>query len=235
MLRKRFNHELFEKPWQFAQILYNLGMEYVAIFATIAIISLLAAMSPGPDFIVVTKNSLSGSRSIGLYTALGVGLGILSHVTYSLVGIGVIISQSIILFSLIKYLGALYLFYLGYQLFKMKKVSSDNLMPDASVAQLTKGQALKEGFFTNSLNPKATLFFLSIFTQVIDPSTPLFVQGLLGVEVAVIVGIWFCALSLIITHKTVSKVFSKLHYYLMKVMAGALILLGIKLATESKP
>lgn len=78
-------------------------MEYIAIFGTIAIISLLAAMSPGPDFIVVTKNSFSGSRAIGLCTALGVGLGIMSHVTYSLIGIGFIISQSIILFTIKEY------------------------------------------------------------------------------------------------------------------------------------
>jgi RhtB (resistance to homoserine/threonine) family protein len=209
-------------------------MEYLAIFGTIAVISLLAAMSPGPDFIVVTKNSLSGSRSVGLYTAIGVGLGILSHVTYSLIGIGVVISQSIIVFSIIKYLGALYLFYLAYQLFKMRKADSNDIKPDVAIAQLTKWQALKEGFFTNSLNPKATLFFLSIFTQVIDPGTPLFIQGLLGVEVAVIVGVWFCTLSLIITHKTVAKTFHKAHYYLMKAMGGALVLLGIKLAFENK-
>lgn len=209
-------------------------MEYLTIFGAIAVISLLAAMSPGPDFIVVTKNSLSGSRSIGLYTALGVGLGILSHVTYSLIGIGFVISQSIILFTIIKYLGALYLFYLAYQLLKMKKVNGDDSNTEAPTVQITKWQALKEGFFTNSLNPKATLFFLSIFTQVIDPSTPLFIQGLLGLEVAVIVGVWFCTLSLIITHKTVAQAFSKIHYYLMKLMGGALVLLGIKLAFENK-
>jgi RhtB (resistance to homoserine/threonine) family protein len=194
----------------------------------------MAAMSPGPDFIVVTKNSMSGSRAVGLYTAIGVGLGILSHVTYSLVGIGLIISQSIIVFTIIKYLGALYLFYLAYQLFKMKRNGeSENLETEPSL-QITKWQALKEGFFTNSLNPKATLFFLSIFTQVIEPSTPLFIQGLLGLEVAIIVGVWFCTLSLIITHKSIAKVFHKAHYYLMKLMGGALVLLGVKLVFANK-
>jgi RhtB (resistance to homoserine/threonine) family protein len=209
-------------------------MEYLAIFGTIAIISLLAAMSPGPDFIVVTKNSMAGSRSIGLYTAIGVGLGILSHVTYSLIGIGFIISKSIVLFTTIKYIGALYLFYLAYQLLKAKRNGDNNNEQPTQSITITKWQALKEGFFTNSLNPKATLFFLSIFTQVIDPSTPLLIQGLLGLEVAVIVGVWFCTLSLIITHKTIAQVFKKIHYYLMKLMGGALVLLGIKLAFENK-
>jgi RhtB (resistance to homoserine/threonine) family protein len=209
-------------------------MEHLAIFGTIAVISLLAAMSPGPDFIVVTKNSMRGSRSIGLYTALGVGLGILSHVTYSLVGIGFIISQSIIVFTIIKYLGAIYLFYLAYQLLSTKKKGGDDSVEAGPSLQLTKWKAIKEGFFTNSLNPKVTLFFLGIFTQVIDPGTSLFIQGLLGLEVAVIAGIWFCTLSLIITHETVAKVFRKAHYYLMKVMGGVLVLLGIKLAFENK-
>jgi RhtB (resistance to homoserine/threonine) family protein len=209
-------------------------MEYIAIFGAIAVISLLAAISPGPDFIVVTKNSIGGSRSVGLYTALGVGLGILSHVTYSLIGIGVIISQSILLFTAIKYIGALYLFYLAFQLLKAKKEDISSHHTAQSSVHLSKWQAIKEGFLTNSLNPKATLFFLSIFTQVIDPATPLYIQGLLGLEVAIIVGVWFCALSLIITHKTVAKTFHKIHYYLMKLMGGALILLGIKLAFENK-
>ena len=78
-------------------------MEFLTLFIAVGIISLLAAMSPGPDFAVVTKNSLFGSRITGLYTAIGVGLGIFLHVTYSLVGIGVVISQSIVLFSVIKY------------------------------------------------------------------------------------------------------------------------------------
>jgi len=209
-------------------------MEYLAIFGTIAVISLLAAMSPGPDFIVVTKNSMTGSRSVGLYTAIGVGLGILSHVTYSLIGIGFIISKSIVLFTTIKYIGALYLFYLAYQLLKAKRNGDNNNEQTTQSITITKWQALKEGFFTNSLNPKATLFFLSIFTQVIDPSTPLLIQGLLGLEVALIVGVWFCTLSFIITHKTVVKGFHKIHYYLMKLMGCALVFLGIKLAFESK-
>src|SRR3989344_3197595 len=159
----------------------------LAPFIAIGIISLLAAMSPGPDFVVVTKNSLLGSRRTGLFTAVGVGFGILLHVAYSLLGIGFVISQSILLFSIIKYIGALYLLYLGYKLLRAKKtVSSEIGVNDSKVAISALG-ALREGFLTNALNPKATLFFLSIFTQVIGPETPLLLQATLGAEVAVIV------------------------------------------------
>jgi|SRR3989338_9496001 len=208
-------------------------MEFLTLFIAVGIISLLAAMSPGPDFAVVTKNSLFGSRITGLYTAIGVGLGIFLHVTYSLVGIGVVISQSIVLFSVIKYIGALYLLYLGYQLLKAKREGQEVNQKNPTV-NISAWAALREGFLTNALNPKATLFFLSVFTQVVEPQTPLFIQAALGTEVAVIVGLWFVALTLFITHSPIKHMFSKVHYYLMKVMGGALVLLGVKLAFETK-
>lgn len=209
-------------------------MEYIATAVTLGIIALLAAISPGPDFVVVVKNTLN-ARRVGLMTAFGVGFGILVHVTYSLLGIGLIISQSILLFSLIKYAGAAYLLYLGIQLLRAKK-GEDALKKMAGVEKrggISSWRALGEGFMTNALNPKATLFFLSIFTQVIHPETPLIVQGMYGVEVALVVGIWFSALALFLTMTPIRSKFSRIQYYLSKVMGGMLIAFGIKLALQS--
>lgn len=86
----------------------------------LASITLLAAISPGPDMIVVVKNAIK-SHILGYMTALGVGLAIFVHIGYCIAGIGLIISQSILLFSIIKVLGALYLLYIAYQLFRAKK------------------------------------------------------------------------------------------------------------------
>lgn len=206
-------------------------MEYLASFIAVGVIGLLAAMSPGPDFAVVTKNSLFGSRKIGLFTALGVGAGILLHVTYSLLGIGFIISQSILLFSIIKYLGAAYLLYLGITLLRTKHGGTEIKEGDAPITA-TPFVSFREGFLTNALNPKATIFFVSIFTQVVGPETPLFVQALLGIEVAVIVGVWFSTLTLLITVPAIKRQFGKVHAVLMKLMGGALIYFGIKLALD---
>ena len=76
-------------------------MEYINMFLTIGMISFFAALTPGPDFIVVTKNSMSGSRKLGLATAVGVGFGILTHVAYTLLGVAYVISKSILLFNII--------------------------------------------------------------------------------------------------------------------------------------
>ena len=88
-------------------------MDTLASLFAVAIVSLLAAVSPGPDFFVVLRNSLSYSRKAGLLTALGVSLALTVHLFYTLVGIGVLIAESPFLYSLLKYVGVGYLFYIG--------------------------------------------------------------------------------------------------------------------------
>ena len=77
-------------------------------FLSITLLMMLAAISPGPDFAVVTKNSLMHSRRAGLYSALGVSASMLIHASYCVLGLALIISQSLFMFKLIKYAGATY-------------------------------------------------------------------------------------------------------------------------------
>jgi threonine/homoserine/homoserine lactone efflux protein len=133
-------------------------MEYLSIIATVAVIHLLAVISPGPDFMMITRSSLIYSRRTGMYSAIGLGLGILVHVAYSLVGIGLVISQSIVLFTIIKYLGAIYLIYIGYKSLtaKLERAKDNEIVMRQGITPL---KAIRIGFLTNVLNPKATLFF----------------------------------------------------------------------------
>lgn len=211
-------------------------MELLFGFVTIGMIGLLGAMSPGPDFAVVTKNSLLHSRKIGVYTALGVGVGILVHVAYSLVGIGFIISRSVLLFSVIKFVGAGYLVYLGYQLLRSKREDLNMGETKRAVDNtlISPSTAFKNGFFTNALNPKATIFFLSVFTQVIDPHTALFIQFAYGLEIAVIVGAWFSVLAYFLSTTVVQKRFIRIKHYFERATGAILILLGIKVALSSQ-
>jgi len=84
----------------------------MADFLTVAALSALAAISPGPDFAMVVKNSFS-SRKAGLFTSLGVACSILLHASYCIMGLTLIISKSLLLFNIIKYIGAAYLIYIG--------------------------------------------------------------------------------------------------------------------------
>ena len=88
---------------------------YLAEFLTVALIHLLAVASPGPDFAVVVRESVTHGRRAGTWTALGVGSAIFLHVGYSLLGIGLIVSQSIVLFNALKWAAAAYLLYIGFK------------------------------------------------------------------------------------------------------------------------
>lgn len=197
-------------------------------FIAIAIVSLLAAISPGPDFVIVLKNSLSSSRKAGLMTALGVSTALIFHLMYTLVGLGVLIAESPRLYMFIKYLGAAYLTYIGLcSIIASFKSSSGK--QDVTGKQISLWNAFREGFLTNLLNPKAAVFFISLFSQFVDASTP----ALVRVEYAIINWIitlgWFLLLSYLVTSRVFMSRLDSFRVYLDRVMGSALVFLGLKL------
>lgn len=203
-------------------------MEYITGFGAVGVIAFLGAVSPGPDFVVVTKNTLLGSRAAGIWTALGVGTGILVHVAYSIVGIGLLVSQSPVLFDAVKLAGAAYLAYLGWQL--LRAVPAAGAAECGAPGTVPLAAAFRNGFFTNALNPKATLFFLCVFTQVTAPTTPLWIRIAYGLEIAVIVGLWFVAVAWVLSIPGIHDRFARIQNGTAKVMGVVLIAFGLRLA-----
>lgn len=147
-------------------------MSYVPEFLTLAGLHLLALMSPGPDFVMISRSSLLYSCRTGVWSAVGLALGIFLHVAYSLAGIAFIISQSIVLFSLLKTAAALYLMYIGIKALRAKPTKAGELGASGEQKTMTAWQAIRTGFFTNALNPKATLFFLAFSPKLFTPQRP---------------------------------------------------------------
>lgn len=207
-------------------------MSYLPEFLTVVIIHLLAVMSPGPDFILISRNALVYSRKVGIYSAIGLGLGILVHVTYSLVGIGLIISKSILLFSILKFAGAGYLIYIGYRCIKAQPHDAQTVALERR-DDLGKFAAIRVGFLTNVLNPKATLFFFALFTQVINPHTPKGIQVLYGLEMSAMTFAWFALVATFLSHRLIRERFVSTAHYLERFFGVLLIALGIKVALSS--
>jgi RhtB (resistance to homoserine/threonine) family protein len=163
-------------------------------------ITLLAVISPGPDFAMVTRNSLILTRRAGVLTALGIGLGVTVHVSYTLLGIGLLISRSLWLFHSIKLVGAVYLVYLG---IKMLRAQPAQQQAQATAASLSDWDALRTGFLTNVLNPKTTIFIVSLFMQAVRPDTPLPIQIGYGAFIALAHMAWFSLVALCFSADTV--------------------------------
>lgn len=127
----------------------------------VATITILAVISPGPDFAMVTRNSYTYGIKTGLLCALGIAIGVQVHVFYTVFGITLVIMNSPTLFLIVKLIGVIYLVYIGFKSLTNKvKISSNN----AVSRPLSALNAFKNGFLTNALNPK-TMFFCSFCVQ----------------------------------------------------------------------
>lgn len=203
-------------------------MDHLSQLIAVAVVSLVAAISPGPDFFIVLKNSLSYSRRAGLFTTLGVAVALTFHLTYTLVGIGVLIAESPLFYTGLKYIGVAYLFYLGVS----SLISSfKNTYPDVEYAHstCTPFSAFSQGFLTNLLNPKAAFFFISLFSQFIDLNTPFMQRIEYGVINWCMSFGWFLFLAYMVTMEGFVKRIQKLRRYIDRLLGGALIGLGLKL------
>lgn len=197
----------------------------------VATITILAVISPGADFAMVTRNSMVLSRRAGVLTATGISLGVLVHVAYSMAGIGLLISKSILLFNLIKFAGAAYLIYLGLSMLRAKK--TDPTQAAKAVTPLSDLAALKIGFLTNALNPKTTLFVVALFTQVISPNTPIAVQLGYGAFMLLAHLVWFALVAYAFSSDAARRFVASSRHIIERSIGAALVALGLGLAMSS--
>lgn len=189
-------------------------------------VALLAAMSPGPDFMIVSQYALGNQRRNALLATLGVGTGLVFHISYCLLGIAAMIAHSPILLKCIQYFGAAYLMYLGLtSFFRPHSLKAQNHSQPSKKAFIS-------GFLTNFLNPKCTLFMLSIFTFVIKPSTPLSLEMMYSLEIILITIGWFAITAYILTTPTLQTLLKHVHAKIHLVTGCALMVLSLVILLE---
>lgn len=204
---------------------------FLAGWLTVAGAAVLVIMSPGPNMAMTLRNSVVRSRSAGVNTAVGLALGDAVHVAYCLMGIAVVISQSILLFNVIKWAGAAYLIFIGIKSLRARRPDPQRTTVTQSPPEpMSALAAIRSGFLTSLLNPKVTLFFLALFTQVISPETPLLVKILYGLTVVVIELGWCALVALFVSMAPVKRRFDAVAHLIERVTGTVLILLGIRLA-----
>jgi len=189
----------------------------------VALFTLLAVISPGADFAMVTRSSYAQGRKAGLAAAAGIALGVQVHVLYTVLGIAVIISQSPVLFLAMKVLGAGYLIYLGYQsLTNTTRISLEG-QPSATGLLVV----MRTGFLTNALNPKTMLFVVSAYTQVVQPGTPLGLDFAYGAFMSFAHWVWFSLVAVFFSSAGLRKAMIERQVVVDRVIGVALNGLGL--------
>ena len=206
---------------------------YWAEFLTIAIAHLFAVASPGPDFAVVLRQCVAFGSRAGLWTSFGVGSGILLHVGYCILGVALLLSQSPALFNGMKYIAAAYLLYLGIQSIRDSLKPATIVKTNGEEISVEPRKAFVLGFLTNGLNPKATLFFLALFTVVISPDTPISMQIIYGIYLAIATFAWFAMLSKILGNENVRAWLQSAGAWFERGMGAILIFLAVQIAVNA--
>ena len=199
----------------------------MSIFLTIAVLHLFAVASPGPDFILISRQCLRYGRRIAIWTSLGIAIGILFHVALSLTGLSILLQNQPDLFWYIKLLASLYIGYLG--IVSLVSKSSNKLVEDATGQTGNQLRSVTTGLLTNVLNPKALIFFITVFAVAINKETGIFVKSLLGIYMSVATFIWFALVSILLTNKKAIERFKRAIPLLEKVTGFFLLLIAIQI------
>ncbi|WP_223487341.1 LysE family translocator [Pseudomonas sp. A-RE-19] len=204
---------------------------YLGEFLALATIHFLAVVAPGPDFAVTIRQSVRFGRLVGICTALGIGAGISVHVLYTLLGVGALMHTTPWLLTVAKVVGGAYILYLGVSLLRSKPKSAieGDKGEEASIEQQTLFKAFSTGFLTNATNPKATLFFLAIFTTIISATTPLQIQALYGLWMCFVNALWFVIVALFFSSARVRLLFMRMGHWFERTMGVILILFAGRL------
>lgn len=197
-------------------------------FLIITMVHLLAAASPGPDFVLVSQHTLKYGRRAGLWCSLGVALGLSAHIIYSVLGLATVVANSVTLLWIIKILGGCYLLYLGIQGLRAKAGDARLLAVTQTAPAPAVKKSLSMGFACNVLNPKAPIYFIAVFTVVLSPNLPWYQLAVYGVWMMVLQWLWFAFVTSILSLPLLNKRFQTIGHWIDRVFGVAMLALGIK-------
>lgn len=207
-------------------------MDLIQGLLLITSIHILAAASPGPDFVLVSQQTLSHGKKAGFMCSIGIALGLSIHIIYSAFGLAAIIANSSNILWAIKILGGGYLIYIGIKGLCVKKLSNAANESPESQPKVTYYSAKKSigiGFLCNALNPKAPIYFVSLFTLVLSPDMPIYQLFIYGIWMMIIQLAWFSAVVGLLSRPRINEKFKRSGHWIDRILGGAMVMLGLKL------
>ncbi len=187
------------------------------------------AVIPGADFAMVLRQSVVHGRREALLTSAGIATAILVHGTYTLLGVGVIVGQSLLLFNILKWAGAAYLVWLAISALRSPPPQPP-VVVEGSGARKGDMAAFALGFLTNLLNPKAVLFFLALFTSLVSVHTAGQVKVIYVGSMSIMLFAWFALVSIFFTTPSVRQGFFRFGRWFNRVTGITFLALAVRVA-----
>lgn len=196
---------------------------------------LLLNITPGPDVLYIVGRSAAQGFRAGVWAALGIGIGCFVHIVAAALGLSAILATSAIAFTIVKWIGAAYLVYIGASMLLARRAALP--APITALPATSPARIFWQGFLTNALNPKVALFFLAFVPQFIDAASPGKVMAFLflGVVFNVNGTLWNVCVAWmsarLLGHLTAV---SSVGLWLNRALGGLFVSLGVKLALSER-
>jgi threonine efflux protein len=205
---------------------------YLLALAGIGAVQLMAAMSPGPAFLVVTRISVGESRRAALGAAFGVATAALLWAVAATLGMHVLLAEAAWLYGALKLVGGLYLLWLGIQAWRH---AAQPLAPATEgVVAMNAWEAWRLGFSTNLANPKVIVFFGSIFVTLFTPETPSWVHGAALIVVAVNESGWYATVALLFSSRPAQAAYRRAKRWIDRATGAVMMIFGLHLILSAR-
>lgn len=200
---------------------------YALALAGIGAVQLLAAMSPGPAFLIVTRVSVGESRRAALAAASGVAMATLIWAIAATLGMHVLLAEAAWLYDVLRLVGGAYLVWLAVQAWR----HADRALPSATddLACMSAWQAWRLGFGTNLANPKVIVFFGSIFVALFTTDTPGWVRAVALVIVAANETGWYVLVALLFSSRAAQAAYRRAKRWIDRVTGAVMMIFGLRL------
>jgi threonine/homoserine/homoserine lactone efflux protein len=198
-------------------------MDFIA-WSVLASVCFLGAITPGPSLAVVLKHTVVGSRSNGVIAGIAHGAGVALYALLAVLGLAVLVTQSPLIFNIIKVCAALFLLWLAYKALTSKSSFSDLAHQKSTISNQ---QSAKDGFLIAFLNPKLALFFIALFAPFIDVDAHWQQKMIMVLTVGLIDMAWYCFVAISMSQSSILLVLKKNIQLIEKISACVFIGIAI--------
>jgi len=197
----------------------------------------LLNITPGPDMALIIARSTQHGTRAGIVAALGVGVGAFIHIAAAAIGISALLVASAWAFTVLKWIGAAYLMYLGIQMLRSSFEGKPVLERPQPLPSDCLRQIFLQGVLTNALNPKVAVFFLAFLPQFVDADAPAKIAGLiaLGLLFNAMGTTWNVAVAWFAGRAATTRVYGHLKTWLERTIGSLFLFVGIRLALAERP